>query len=100
MTPGLGMSIDQLIHGINTKRARADATLKPVRLSTRPSNSAPGKTTLEVWAGDDLMAKSISGGAINWYLKGMYSGFTNSGVKVVNFNAADLDKFSRSIDWE
>lgn len=93
----LGMSLEKLVSEIN--HTRRQAGLSAIAISSRPSGSAPGKTTLEVFGGDVLLAKSISGGAINFFLKGMYCAGSNAPApKISNFNS-DLGKVGRAIDW-
>ena len=93
----LGMSLEQLISAINHERRLAG--LSAIALSSRPSSSAPGKTTLEVFGGDVLLAKSISGGAISFFLKGMFCAGSNAPApKISNLNAG-LAKMGRAIDW-
>lgn len=92
-----GMSLDELVREINHQRRAAG--LSAIAVSTRPSSSGTG-TTIEVFGGDVLLAKSTHGGALNWFLKGMFSGFGNAPApKISNFNS-DLSKIgARAIDW-
>jgi len=100
MTPTKGMSLDQLLNLINC--TRNSAQLSDIEISTRPSNSAPGKTTIEVWTGKGttLLCKSTHGGAINWFLKGMVAA-TSDGplptIKITKFDA--VNNFERRVAW-
>jgi len=91
----LGMSLDELVREINHQRRAAG--LSNIAISTRPSSSAPGKTTLEVFGGEVLFAKSISGGAISFFLKGMLAGFGNSAPPKVSNDFGKIG--ARAIDW-
>lgn len=90
-------SVNDLVDEIN--RARRNAGLLPIAVISRPSSSGSGNT-LEVRAGNNqeiLFVKSIHGGAINWFLKGMVAGFGNvAPPKVSNFKLPKLG--DRSID--
>ena len=93
----LGMSLERLISEIN--HTRRQAGLSAIAISSRPSSSAPGKTTLEVHGGETLLAKSISGGAISFFLKGMFCASGNGPApKISNLNAG-LANVGRAIDW-
>jgi hypothetical protein len=93
----IGMSLDELVSEINHQRRQAG--LSAIAISTRPSSNGEGRT-IEIHGGDVLFAKSVHGGALNWFLKGMFAGFSNAPApKVRNFNA-DLSKIGvRAIDW-
>lgn len=92
----LGMTLEDLVLSINHQRRKVG--LSAIAISTRPSSSAPGKTTIEIFGGEVLFAKSISGGAISFFLKGMMAGFGNAAPpKVSNFNPGQIGK--RAIDW-
>ena len=92
-----GMSLEELVQAINHQRRQAG--LSAIAISTRPS-SMPGKTTLEVHGGDVLLAKSVSGGAISFFLKGMFCATTNAPAPRIS--GGDLNKLgpgSRAISW-
>jgi hypothetical protein len=93
------MTLQELLNDINSHRGRAG--LPRVELSTRPSSSVPGKTTIEVLTngGSTMLAKSINGGAINWFLKGMLCGFGTAPAPKVNNFEAEIGSFRRAIDW-
>lgn len=93
----LGMSLERLVSEIN--HTRREAGLSAIALSSRPSSSAPGKTTLEVFGGDVLLAKSISGGAISFFLKGMFCAAGNGPAPKINNMTASLSNVGRAIDW-
>ena len=78
------MKIEELIQKSNYYRKNLN--LKPIELFSRPSTSSPGKTTIEVMSDGKVLAKSINGGAINWFLKGLLSAFSDKPIVVTNFN--------------
>ena len=77
------MSLSEMVQRINTywQKVRQPA----IELNLRPSSSGSG-TTIEILGNDTVLAKSIHGGAISWFLKGMLSAFQNTPApKVENF---------------
>lgn len=92
-----GMSLDELVQGINHQRRQAG--LSAIAISTRPSSSGTGRT-IEIFGGDVLLAKSTHGGALNWFLKGLYVASGNAPAPRIS--GGDLSKFgpgSRAISW-
>jgi len=90
------MTLAEMIDRINGYRQGMG--LAPVLLNTRPSSSGSG-TTIEV-LGDDaaVLAKSVNGGAINWFLKGMLTAFRDSPAPQVKNFKAELFSYRRAID--
>jgi len=98
-SPMKGMCINELVVEINRQRARVG--LERITLNSRPS-SLPGKTTIEVLTENGvLLTKSTHGGAINWFLKGMVTGFSNKPAPSVSkITSAQLGEFNRKINWK
>ncbi len=89
------MSLAEMIRQINAYRQKVGQPA--IELNSRPSSSGPG-TTIEILGNDTILAKSVHGGAINWFLKGMLSAFQNiPAPKVENFDR-DLFTYRRAID--
>jgi len=89
------MSLAEMIQRINAFRQQVGQPA--IELSSRPSSSGSG-TTIEILGNDTVLAKSIHGGAIHWFLKGMLSAFQNTPApKVENFDR-DLFTYRRAID--
>ncbi len=89
------MSLAEMIQRINSFRQKVGQPA--IELNSRQSSSGSG-TTIEILGNDTILAKSVHGGAINWFLKGMLSAFQNTPApKVENF---DRDHFTyrRAID--
>ena len=92
-----GMSLEELVQAINHQRRQAG--LSAIAISTRPSSSGNGRT-IEIFGGDVLLAKSVSGGAISFFLKGMFCATTNAPAPRIS--GGDLNKLgpgSRAISW-
>jgi hypothetical protein len=91
------MTLAEMIDRINGYRQGMG--LSPVLLNTRPSSSGSG-STIEVLGDDDKMvlAKSINGGAINWFLKGMLTAFRDAPAPQVKNFKAELLSYRRAID--
>jgi len=98
-SPMKGMSLNDLLMELNCKRRGVG--LERVVLNTRPSSDGRG-TTIEVLTETGvLLTKSTHGGAINWFLKGMVTGFTNRPAPTVSkFTPVEIGEFSRKIDWK
>lgn len=89
------MSLAEMIQRINGYRKKVGQPV--IELNSRPSSSGSG-TTIEILGNDTVLAKSIHGGAINWFLKGMLTAFQNiPAPKVENFDK-DLFTYRRVID--
>lgn len=93
------MTLVEIIQRINAYRKSVGQPA--IELNTRPSSSGSG-TTIEILGNETVLAKSIHGGAINWFLKGMLAGmlaaFQNiPAPKVENFDR-DLFSYRRAID--
>ncbi len=89
------MSLTEMIQRINAYRQKVGHPA--IELSSRPSSSGSG-TAIEILGNDTVLAKSVHGGAINWFLKGMLSAFQNTPApKVENFDR-DLFTYRRAID--
>jgi hypothetical protein len=89
------MTLAEMIQQINTYRQQVGQPV--IELNSRSSSSGSGRT-IEVLGNQTVLAKSIHGGAINWFLKGMLVAFQNNPVpKVKNFDK-DLFTYRRSID--
>ncbi len=89
------MSLAEMIQRINSYRQKVGQPA--IELKSRPSSSGSG-TTIEILGNDIVLAKSVHGGAINWFLKGMLSAFQNTPApKVDNFDR-DLFTYRRAID--
>jgi hypothetical protein len=89
------MSLGEMIQRINAYRQKVGQPA--IELNSRPSSSGAG-TTIEILGNDTVLAKSVHGGAINWFLKGMLSAFQNTPApKVENFDR-DLFTYRRAID--
>lgn len=78
------MDLVQLLERINHHRETQG--LSRISIETRPSRSAPGKRTIEVMGNGDVLKKSISGGAIHFYLAGMLQAYQDAPVIVSGFN--------------
>ncbi len=92
-----GLSLEDLVHGINMERRRNG--LSAIAISTRPSSSGEGRT-IEIFGGDTLLAKSTHGGALNWFLKGML--VMSGNAPAPRITGGDLNKLgpgSRAISW-
>ena len=89
------MTLVEIIQRINAYRKSVGQPA--IELNTRPSSSGSG-TTIEILGNETVLAKSIHGGAINWFLKGMLAAFqTIPAPKVENFDR-DLFSYRRAID--
>ena len=91
----MGMSLEDLVAAIN----RGKPSHQRIVISTRPSSSGQGRT-IEIHAGDTLLAKSTHGGALNWFLKGMYANSHNAPAPKIT--GGDLNKIGpglRAISW-
>ena len=89
------MTLAETIQRINAYRKSVGQPA--IELNTRPSTSGSG-TTIEILGNETVLAKSIHGGAINWFLKGMLAAFQNiPAPKVENFDR-DLFSYRRAID--
>jgi hypothetical protein len=89
------MTLVEIIQRINAYRKSVGQPA--IELNTRPSTSGSG-TTIEILGNETVLAKSIHGGAINWFLKGMLAAFQNiPAPKVENFDR-DLFSYRRAID--
>lgn len=89
------MTLVEIIQRINAYRKSVGQPA--IELNTRPSSSGSG-TTIEILGNETVLAKSIHGGAINWFLKGMLAAFQNiPAPKVENFDR-DLFSYRRAID--
>ena len=60
------MTLAEMIHQINGYRQQVGQPA--IEINTRPSSSGSGKT-IEVLGNGTVLAKSVHGGAINWFLK-------------------------------
>ena len=89
------MNLAEMIQRINAYRQKVGQPA--IELNSRPSSSGSG-TTIEILGNDTVLAKSVHGGAINWFLKGMLSAFQNTPApKVENFGR-ELFTYRRAID--
>jgi len=89
------MTLVEMIQKINAYRQKVGQPA--IGLNSRQSSSGSG-TTIEVLGNETVLAKSIHGGAINWFLKGMLAAFQNiPAPKVENFDR-DLLSYRRAID--
>jgi hypothetical protein len=89
------MTLVEMIQRINAYRQKVGQPA--IGLHSRQSSSGSG-TTIEVLGNETVLAKSIHGGAINWFLKGMLAAFQNiPAPKVENFDR-DLLSYRRAID--
>ena len=92
-----GMSLEELVGAINHQRR--EAGLSAIAISTRPSSSGTGRT-IEIFGGDVLLAKSTHGGALNWFLKGLYVASGNAPApKISGTTLNNLGPGSRAISW-
>jgi hypothetical protein len=89
------MTLAEMIQQINTYRQQVGQPA--IELNTRPSSSGSGRT-IEVLGNGTVLVKSIHGGAINWFLKGMLAAFQNSPVPMVKNFDKDLFTYRRAID--
>lgn len=79
------MNLNEIIAKINDHCKSHN--LPELKITTRPSSFDSNKTTIEVWYDSELIAKSVNGGAINWFLKGMWTAFFNTPAPILkNFN--------------
>ena len=92
-----GMSLAELLAEINCNRRAA--RLERITLTTRPSSDGRGTTIEVLTESGTLLAKSTHGGAINWFLKGMVTGFTNRPAPTVSRFNVEIGEFARKIDW-
>jgi hypothetical protein len=97
-SPMKGMSLQELLAEINC--SRRSAGLERVTLNTRPSSDGRGTTIEVLTESGTLLTKSSHGGAINWFLKGMVTGFTNRPAPTVSRFNVEIGEFKRAIDWK
>jgi hypothetical protein len=91
-----GMSLEELVQAINHQRRQAG--LSAIAISTRPSSTGNGRT-IEIFGGDILLAKSTHGGALNWFLKGLYVASGNSPAPKISGDLSTFGPGSRAISW-
>jgi hypothetical protein len=60
------MSLAEMIQRINAYRQKVGQPA--IELNSRPSSSGSG-ITIEILGNNTVLAKSVHGGAINWFLK-------------------------------
>jgi hypothetical protein len=89
------MSLAEMIQRINAYRQKVGQPA--IELNSRPSSSGSG-TTIEILGNNTVLAKSVHGGAINWFLKGMLSAFQNTPAPRVDNFDRDLFTYRRAID--
>ncbi len=89
------MTLIEMISLIN--KHRKVMGLAPIELNSRPSSSGSG-TTIEVLGDQVVLAKSVNGGAINWFLKGMLTAFRDAPAPTVSNFDKDLFTYRRTID--
>jgi hypothetical protein len=89
------MSLAELISKINAFRQNVGQPA--IEINTRPSSSGNG-TTIEILGGGVVLSKSINGGAINWFLKGMLTAFQNQTAPSISNFQTDLFRYRRAID--
>ena len=88
------MKIEEAIFGINLHRKKLGLT--PIHMKQRPSHSAPGKITIEILSGSQVMHKSTHWGAVSPFLKGMLAVFND---KPVVIDTPTFGKSKRSIEF-
>jgi len=92
------MKCEDAVRAINFHRNKLN--LQPIKLNTRPSYSAPGKTTMEIFCNGVVMHKSTHWGAIIPFLKGMLMVFEEKPAVINAINTEPFYKPSdRKIEW-
>jgi hypothetical protein len=90
------MSLADMISMINANRQKVGQS--PIVLNSRTSSSGTG-TTLEVLTAEGVvLGKSIHGGAMNWFLKGMLCAFQSAPAPAVGNWDREFTQYRRLID--
>lgn len=90
-------SLDYLVNLINSHRNKG--SLKNIVINVRPSVSVPNKNTIEVAVKGHPtpLFKSINGGSINVYLKGMLQAYQDAPV-TISVSNQDFNSYVRRVE--